>query len=250
MFRTYLGDEDRYRQCFRDGFYLSGDMVRRDADGYFWFLGRADDVIKSAGHLIGPAEVEGCLTEHPAVVEAAVDAFQITAYGCDSDWDGDGVANPGDNCPLVDNPLQEDTDLDGVGDSCDVCWNDANNDQDSDGLCGDVDNCPGIANQDQADPDADSIGTLCDNCPTVYNPDQADLNENNVGDVCEDCCSGSSVGDTDCSGLVDIADIQTLINNQFLTLAPLWVRKNEKFRKQSWPGDYIFPKFVKLIGTP
>ena len=52
--------------------YLSGDLARRDADGYYWFVGRADDVIKSAGHLIGPFEVESVLMEHPAVAEAGV----------------------------------------------------------------------------------------------------------------------------------------------------------------------------------
>ena len=54
------------------GWYLSGDLARRDGDGYFWFVGRGDDVIKSAGHLIGPFEVESTLMEHPAVAEAGV----------------------------------------------------------------------------------------------------------------------------------------------------------------------------------
>ncbi|MFI5317084.1 MAG: acetate--CoA ligase [Myxococcota bacterium] len=72
MFRGYLHDDERYRKCFAGGWYLSGDLARRDADGYFWFVGRADDVIKSSGHLIGPFEVESLLMEHPAVVEAAV----------------------------------------------------------------------------------------------------------------------------------------------------------------------------------
>jgi acetyl-CoA synthetase len=72
MFRGYLGQEERYRSCFADGWYLSGDLARRDADGYFWFVGRSDDVIKSLGHLIGPFEVESALLEHPAVAEAAV----------------------------------------------------------------------------------------------------------------------------------------------------------------------------------
>jgi acetyl-CoA synthetase len=72
MFRAYLGQEERYRKCFRSGWYLSGDLARRDADGYYWFVGRADDVIKSAGHLIGPFEVESALLEHPAVAEAGV----------------------------------------------------------------------------------------------------------------------------------------------------------------------------------
>ena len=72
LFRTYLGQEERYRRCFVGDWYLSGDLARRDADGYYWFVGREDDVIKSAGHLIGPFEVESALMEHPAVAEAAV----------------------------------------------------------------------------------------------------------------------------------------------------------------------------------
>ncbi len=64
-------EEERYRRCFAGGWYLTGDLARRDADGYYWFVGRADDVIKSAGHLIGPFEVESVLMEHPAVAEAA-----------------------------------------------------------------------------------------------------------------------------------------------------------------------------------
>ena len=72
MFRGYLGDEERYRECFAGGWYLTGDLARKDEDGYFWFVGRADDVIKSAGHLIGPFEVESALMAHPAVAEAGV----------------------------------------------------------------------------------------------------------------------------------------------------------------------------------
>ena len=72
MFRAYLGQEERYRRCFVGDWYLSGDLAWRDADGYYWFVGRSDDVIKSAGHLIGPFEVESALMEHPAVAEAAV----------------------------------------------------------------------------------------------------------------------------------------------------------------------------------
>ena len=72
MFRGYLGEEERYRKCFCAGWYLSGDLARRDDDGYFWFVGRGDDVIKSSGHLIGPFEVESALMEHPAVAEAGV----------------------------------------------------------------------------------------------------------------------------------------------------------------------------------
>ena len=72
MMRGYLHEEERYRKCFVDGWYLTGDLAKRDAEGYYWFVGRADDVIKSSGHLIGPFEVESALLEHPAVAEAGV----------------------------------------------------------------------------------------------------------------------------------------------------------------------------------
>jgi acetyl-CoA synthetase len=72
MFRGYLDQDERYRKCFAQDLYLTGDLAKRDSDGYFWFVGRVDDVIKSAGHLIGPFEVENVLTAHPAVAEAGV----------------------------------------------------------------------------------------------------------------------------------------------------------------------------------
>jgi len=72
MMRAYLHEEARYDKCFLGGWYLTGDLAMRDADGYFWFVGRADDVIKSSGHLIGPFEVESALMEHEAVAEVGV----------------------------------------------------------------------------------------------------------------------------------------------------------------------------------
>jgi acetyl-CoA synthetase len=72
MFRGYLNEDERYRKCFAGEWYLTGDLARRDADGYFWFVGRADDVIKTSGHLIGPFEVESAFMEHAAVAEAGV----------------------------------------------------------------------------------------------------------------------------------------------------------------------------------
>ena len=72
MFRGYLHDEERYARCFKGDWYITGDMAHRDADGYFWFAGRADDIIKTSGHMVGPFEVESKLMEHPAVAEAAV----------------------------------------------------------------------------------------------------------------------------------------------------------------------------------
>ena len=81
MFRGYLDTDERYRTCFAGDLYLSGDLVKRDADGYLWFVGRADDVIKASGHLIGPFEVENVLTDHPAVAEAAVIGKPDPTYG-------------------------------------------------------------------------------------------------------------------------------------------------------------------------
>ena len=72
LFTGYLREPTRTRSCFSGDWYLTGDLARRDTDGYYWFVGRKDDVIKSAGHLIGPFEVEGTLMDHPAVAEAGV----------------------------------------------------------------------------------------------------------------------------------------------------------------------------------
>ncbi|WP_028323376.1 acetate--CoA ligase [Desulfatirhabdium butyrativorans] len=72
MFRGYLHEEQRYRKCFVDGWYLTGDLATCDQDGYFWFVGRADDIIKTSGHMVGPFEVESTLMAHPAVAEAGV----------------------------------------------------------------------------------------------------------------------------------------------------------------------------------
>jgi acetyl-CoA synthetase len=72
MFRGLLGDTAAYRRRFAGRWYLSGDLVRRDAAGIFWFVGRADDMIKTAGHLVSPFEVESVLLEIPGVMEAGV----------------------------------------------------------------------------------------------------------------------------------------------------------------------------------
>jgi len=72
MFRAYLHEEERYRKCFVGEWYITGDLAWRDKDGYFWFVGRADDIIKTAGHMVGPFEVESSLMENPAVAEAGV----------------------------------------------------------------------------------------------------------------------------------------------------------------------------------
>ena len=72
LFHGYAGDADATRQRFRDGHYYTGDRAMADANGYFWFEGREDDVITSSAYRIGPFEVESALLEHPAVVEAGV----------------------------------------------------------------------------------------------------------------------------------------------------------------------------------
>ncbi len=72
MFRTYWNKEELYMSLFKGQWYITGDRARMDEDGYFWFVGRADDVINTAGHLVGPFEVESALIEHPAVAEAGV----------------------------------------------------------------------------------------------------------------------------------------------------------------------------------
>ncbi len=72
LFTGYRGDPDRTASVFRKGWYLTGDRATVDQDGFFWFVGRADDVILSAGYRIGPFEVESALFEHPAVAESAV----------------------------------------------------------------------------------------------------------------------------------------------------------------------------------
>ncbi|MDR0554745.1 MAG: AMP-binding protein [Treponema sp.] len=72
MFGGYYRDETLTSGVWHDGVYYTGDMAWRDEDGYYWFVGRADDVIKSSGYRIGPFEVESALMEHPAVLECAV----------------------------------------------------------------------------------------------------------------------------------------------------------------------------------
>lgn len=74
MFNGYYHDEPLTKKVWNNGIYYTGDMAWRDDDGYFWFVGRADDVIKSSGYRIGPFEVESALIEHPAVLECAITA--------------------------------------------------------------------------------------------------------------------------------------------------------------------------------
>jgi len=72
MFVTYLNNTEVYGQKFRTGYYITGDTARVDADGYYWFHGRSDDVINTSGHLVSPFEVESALLELPEVAESGV----------------------------------------------------------------------------------------------------------------------------------------------------------------------------------
>jgi acetyl-CoA synthetase len=72
MMRTYWNNEEAYKNKFKNGWYLTGDRASIDKEGYFWFVGRDDDVINTAGHLVSPFEVESALLEHPAIAESAV----------------------------------------------------------------------------------------------------------------------------------------------------------------------------------
>jgi len=81
LFREYWKDPAATAACRRGDWYLTGDRARRDAEGYLWFVGRADDVIISAGYRIGPFEVESALLEHPAVLESAVVASPDATRG-------------------------------------------------------------------------------------------------------------------------------------------------------------------------
>ena len=72
LFKGYYRDDEKTREAWHDGIYHTGDMAWRDEDGYYWFEGRIDDVIKSSGYRIGPFEVESALMTHPAVVECAI----------------------------------------------------------------------------------------------------------------------------------------------------------------------------------
>ena len=71
MIRTYWNNPEGYKNKFKNGWYLTGDRSSIDKEGYFWFVGRDDDVINTGGHLVGPFEIESALLEHPAVAESA-----------------------------------------------------------------------------------------------------------------------------------------------------------------------------------
>jgi acetyl-CoA synthetase len=81
MFGGYYRESNRTAGAWHHGIYYTGDMAWRDEDGYYWFVGRADDLIKSSGYRIGPFEVESALVEHPAVLECAINGVPDDVRG-------------------------------------------------------------------------------------------------------------------------------------------------------------------------
>jgi len=162
----------------------------------------------------------------------------LGAYRVDqsTDTDSDGVLDGVDNCRLLANPGQGDSDSDGEGDLCDACPDDPLNDHDFDGICGSIDpcpldslndidadgvcgnadNCPFTYNPGQSDIDVDLVGDSCDLCPTISDPWQQDTNNDGVGDAC--CCLVR--GDVDHSGAVNVSDITYLVARLFCGIGP------------------------------
>ena len=104
MLRTIYGDDERYREQYWsqiDGVYFAGDGARKDQDGYFWIMGRIDDVINVAGHRLGTAEIESALVSHEAVAESAVvakpDELKGSAIVAFVTLEGDRTPAPSDH---------------------------------------------------------------------------------------------------------------------------------------------------------
>jgi hypothetical protein len=106
--------------------------------------------------------------------------------------------------------LQEDSDLDGLGDACDDCPIDPGNDADADGLCANLDNCATVPNADQENSDADLLGDACDNCPDLANPSQLDQDADGLGDACDNCAADYNPSQSDTNGdmIGDLCDLE------------------------------------------
>ncbi|MDH3626960.1 MAG: thrombospondin type 3 repeat-containing protein [Acidobacteriota bacterium] len=221
-------------------------------DGFFYLV-RAGDCANRTGSFdttgIGQLEsrdpalqasgsVCSCATGDDIDGDALCDLFD----DC-KDTDGDGFGNPGypqdtcptDNCPDINNVPQTDSDMDLLGDACDVCALDPDNDIDGDGACGDVDNCPVTSNPTQLDTDSDGPGDACDtctdtdgdgfgnpgfpvnscpddNCPIVSNVGQGNADGDMLGDACDACPADADNdldGDTICG---DVDNCPTVSN--------------------------------------
>ncbi len=160
-----------------------------------------DDNSGSPGRegFMGIGRASGAWQSYPVAEIMVMNVFDPCASW--ADVDGDGVRDDADNCPMEDNPGQEDEDGDGMGDGCDTCT-----DTDSDGfgnpgypsnICT-VDNCPGLANPGQSDGDGDCIGDACDPDPDAYDPSAPDSyppQGNDIGDACD--CEGNFNCSTD-----------------------------------------------------
>ena len=138
---------------------------------------------------------------------------------CDLDDDNDGIVDKWDNCPLIENQDQLDRDFDWIGDACDNCKETVNPsqiDDDNDGVGDDCDNCISSYSPNQVDSDQDGIGDVCDNCDLAYNPNQKDTNKNGIGDACE------LLGDIDLDGNVDTHDFLFLLNFLYKPVSDKW----------------------------
>ena len=121
-----------------------------------------------------------------------VDNCPVVPNATQTDTDGDLVGDACDNCPIAPNATQTDADGDGVGDACDDCPavpNATQTDADGDGVGDACDDCPVVPNTPQTDADGDLVGDACDNCPTVPNATQTDADGDGVGDACDNCVS-------------------------------------------------------------